>query len=812
MLDSENAHTLDCETTQHPLGDKRDMTLTLAYPLRRRARQAETISRPQARFVMAVIIINLLVFLGASVYLRHSLQALDARAANDAENLTKLTAKNIEGQIARVDLAMRMVIAEIEHKATANISEPASMTSFNTSSHEVFPPAMRISDAKGMLIFGPGVSAARDPSVAERDYFKQFKASPASSLQVGAPVLGIVTKKWIVPFSRPIRHPDGSFAGVVTVAVPVELLMPQSVLNIHRDSLFLLIDSQRRAISRITKGELQIKDLGRVLTGPYATRAVNANATFLEGAHLLSGVDGLERVVATQRLENAPWFINVGVPWEGYLSLWYQDVKSAALMVAFFLLVSNVLAWYLKRGMAQQSKDMSQIEFLAYHDVLTGLPNRKLLKDRFQQAVGHAEREHKRLALLFLDLDQFKEVNDTLGHATGDAMLKEIAQRIAVCVRGSDTVSRQGGDEFLVLLTDLTHAADATPVLLKILHSLSLPIMVGDQELLSSASLGVAVYPDDGQDFDTLLKKADVAMYKAKELGRNGHCFFDEAMNAMARERMALTNALSRAVSQHEFVLHYQPQIDLKTRQFIGVEALIRWNHPQFGMVPPGQFIPLAEQSGLIVPIGTWVLEEACRQAMAWQALGLPAFTVAVNLSAVQFKRGEIEETVASVLTHSGLPPHLLELELTESILMTDTSEVLEKVRRIKAMGVSLSIDDFGTGYSSLSYLRSFSVDKLKIDQSFTKGMITNPEDKAIITAIIQLAASLKFTTIAEGVESPAQMQALRAMGCEQAQGYYFGRPMPADALADFLLSGEVDLQSDDRVKTPAVDAIWKAV
>jgi diguanylate cyclase (GGDEF)-like protein len=741
----------------------------------------------QLRLVVAVIVFNLLVLVGASAYLRNSFQSLDARAENDSENLTKLIAKNIEGQIARVDLALRMVVAEIEKSGTKKITEPVSMTLFNTTSHEEFPPAMRIADAKGLLIFGPGVSKTPNPSIAERDYFKKVRDGQSTSLVVGSPVLGVVIKKWIVPFSLPIKHPDGTFAGLIAVSMPVELLISQSLLKVHKDSVFLLVDYERRAISRITKGEVQTNDLGKVLTGPYATRAVTANLPFLPGAHLISGVDGLERVVAAQRLENAPWFINVGVPWSGYLELWYQDVRSTALMVVFFLVVSNVLAWYLKRGMAQQVKDMSHIEFLAYHDILTELPNRKLLKDRFPQAVKLARREGKKVALLYLDLDQFKSVNDSLGHVIGDAMLKEIAFRLMACVRGSDTVSRQGGDEFLILLCDLDSVEGATPVVLKILQSLRLPILVNDHELLTSASLGIAVYPDDGLDFDTLLKKADVAMYKAKEQGRNGHCFFDEAMNATTRERMELTNALTRGIARNEFVLHYQPQIDLRTNEVIGVEALIRWKHPQFGMVPPGKFIPLAESSGLIVPIGTWVLEEACRQAVEWQASGLPAFTVAVNLSAAQFKRGEVEGTVARVLEQSGLTPHLLELELTESILMTDTAEVLEIVSRLKKMGLGLSIDDFGTGYSSLSYLRSFSVNKLKIDQSFIGGLVTNPEDKAIITAIIQLAKSLKFKTIAEGVETKLQMQQLCDMGCDEAQGYYYARPMPADALVDFL-------------------------
>ena len=428
-----------------------------------------------------------------------------------------------------------------------------------------------------------------------------------------------------------------------------------------------------------------------------------------------------------------------------------------------------------------------QIEFLAYRDVLTGLPNRLLLRDRFEQATAYAERSGTKVALMFLDLDNFKTVNDSLGHAVGDGMLKEIAERLSHCVRDTDTISRQGGDEFLLVLPDLRGNDAITPVLTKIRDRLHQPLMVDGHELTTSASIGIALYPDDGHDFDALLQKADTAMYQAKSAGRNHYRFFDAQMNVEAIEHLNLKNGLRHALDRQEFLLHYQPQTDLRSGRVIGVEALLRWQHPEQGMISPARFIPVAEDSGLIVPIGEWVLQEACRQAMVWRQAGLPELTMAVNLSAVQFRRGDVEHSVMQALRASGLDPRWLELELTESILIKNPEQVFGTVKRLKQQGIKLSIDDFGTGYSSLSYLKRFDVDKLKIDQSFVRDLATDPDDAAIIRAIIQMAHSLDLRTIAEGVEDADTLASLRRFDCDEAQGYFFGRPMPANDLTNLL-------------------------
>jgi diguanylate cyclase (GGDEF)-like protein/PAS domain S-box-containing protein len=446
---------------------------------------------------------------------------------------------------------------------------------------------------------------------------------------------------------------------------------------------------------------------------------------------------------------------------------------------------------YIFSDMTERKAAQRRIEFLAHHDPLTGLPNRLLLRDRVEQARTLAGRLHSRVALLFLDLDHFKTINDSLGHPVGDDLLKAVVERLKHCVRESDTISRQGGDEFIILLNDVRDSEAVARVADKIQQRMAEPFVLGNHSLSSTFSIGIALYPDDGEDFDSLLQKADTAMYHAKESGRNNHRFFTAQMNLQVVEHMTLQTQLRLAIENQEFVLHYQPQMDLSDGRIYGVEALIRWNSPENGLIEPGKFIEVAEDSGLIVPIGAWVLNEACRQARAWQDAGLPPFVVAVNLSAVQFKRLDLVATVINALVISDLDAQWLELELTESILIQDAEATLDAVRRLKALGVRLSVDDFGTGYSSLTYLKRFAVDKLKIDQSFIRDLATDPDDAAIVRAIIQMARSLKLKTIAEGVESEELIGLLQAFQCDEIQGYWFARPMPADQLAAFVRQHE---------------------
>lgn len=433
----------------------------------------------------------------------------------------------------------------------------------------------------------------------------------------------------------------------------------------------------------------------------------------------------------------------------------------------------------------KQAEDRAK--FLAYHDALTGLPNPLLLRDRLEQAKAFSERNGRKIALIVIDLDRFKTLNDFLGHQTGNRMLVDVATRMAQGLRPTDTLSRQGGDEFILLLTDLVETEAVTAFLGSFMNRVREPFRVDDSEFTVTCSSGIAIYPDDGADFDTLLKKSDMAMYRAKEAGRNTYRFFNEEMNSEAAEQITMHAGLWRALENQQFVLHYQPQFEIETGRLVGAEALLRWQHPEMGLVSPLRFIPVAEETGLIVPIGDWVLRKASRDLAHWLDVGMQVPAVSVNLSVVQFKRGEIEHSVGQALKESGIDPGMLELELTESILIRDTDNVLATVKNLKRMGVRLSIDDFGTGYSSLSYLKRFEVDKLKIDRSFVRDLVTDSEDAAIVLAIIQMARSLGLKTIAEGVETEAVLEMLRAYGCDEAQGYYCGRPMPADEFCRFL-------------------------
>jgi len=429
----------------------------------------------------------------------------------------------------------------------------------------------------------------------------------------------------------------------------------------------------------------------------------------------------------------------------------------------------------------------AQIEFLANHDPLTRLPNRLLVRDRFQQAVAGADRGGTKLALAFLDIDNFKLINDSLGHGVGDELLQAVAARLGECVRDTDTLSRQGGDEFLLLLPEVRDAESVACATTKLLLNLAEPFPISSHSLNVTVSVGIALYPDDGTSFDALLQKADTAMYRAKGEGRNACRFYDWQMNQEADEHHRIRNSLRLAEARGELELFYQPLVNLASGAVAGAEALIRWRHPELGLLLPGKFIAIAEDSGLIVPIGEWVLREACRQAAAFQQAGQPEFVMAVNLSAVQFKRGDLLRTVIVALSEADLDPALLELELTESVLIGDTDAVLQTVRSLKALGVKLSIDDFGTGYSSLSYLKRFAVDKLKIDQSFIRDLAADSSDAAIVRAIIQMARSLGLKTIAEGVEEERPLDYLRVYHCDEAQGYYFAHPMPADEFARYL-------------------------
>jgi diguanylate cyclase (GGDEF)-like protein/PAS domain S-box-containing protein len=431
-----------------------------------------------------------------------------------------------------------------------------------------------------------------------------------------------------------------------------------------------------------------------------------------------------------------------------------------------------------------------RIRYLTQYDALTGLANREAITDRLDQAIIHAQRHEREVAAIQIDLDEFKLVNDSLGHVIGDTLLKEIARRLTDFIRAGDTSARVGGDKFMVLLADMASDRDAATLSRELLQVIAAPILLEDQKIVVTASLGIALYPKDGATSASLMRHADIAMYRAKELGRHGFQFFAPELNARMQERLDLESALRCAIENQEFVLYFQPQVEIHRCQIVGAEALIRWNHPTKGVVSPSEFIALAEETGLIVPIGAWVIQTACHQLQKWHAQRLDDLCIAVNLSARQFVQEGLVTLVRDALKSNGVSPQYLELEITESAVMQDPQRAMDILRELKQIGVRIALDDFGTGYSSLNYLKRFPIDVVKIDQSFVRDISSDAQDMAITRAVIAMAHSLKHQLIAEGVETPAQFKVLRRHRCDQIQGYLFSRPLPPDEFFRLLETG----------------------
>ena len=458
------------------------------------------------------------------------------------------------------------------------------------------------------------------------------------------------------------------------------------------------------------------------------------------------------------------------------------------------------------RDITERKTAEQKLAYLANYDSLTGLPNRSLFRDRLSQAMHRADRKMHAFALMFLDLDRFKNINDSLGHDVGDALLKHVAYLLRDCLRKSDTicrlgidsgpeegeevvvVSRLGGDEFTLILDGISNATDAAIAAQKVLDAFATyPFRAGDKEIYASTSIGITLYPLDNTNLDGLIKQADTAMYRSKELGRNNYQFYTEELNTKASQRLSLEVDLKRALENQEFLLHYQPKLDIVSGNVTGAEALLRWQHPDSGLTPPDKFIPILEETGLILPVGEWVLRTACEQIKTWHALGLDTLSVAVNLSARQFRQKDLAAMIIRILDDSGLPASALELEVTESLMMENTDSSIATLAQLKDRGIAIAMDDFGTGYSSLGYLKRFPIDTLKIDRSFVRDVTTDPDDAAIASAVIALAHSLRLTVVAEGVETEEQLQFMRERNCDQMQGYLLSRPLPADAFEQWI-------------------------
>jgi diguanylate cyclase len=531
------------------------------------------------------------------------------------------------------------------------------------------------------------------------------------------------------------------------------------------------------------------------------------------GAALVMGfaISGMHYTgMAASRFSPDSWCIGGAAANNNWLAITIAVLAMAILTITTILLVyDSHLESKTRRHNEQLEQANAQLQHVATHDALTGLPNRLLLADRLDQAIARAERHGQRFALIVVDLDRFKSINDSLGHMAGDELLKDVAQRLAKVLRKADTLARLGGDEFVLLLNEIDSPRDAETVAIKVLADFARPALISGLELHISASLGISVSPDDGTDSEILLQHADAAMYHAKKSGRNAYHFFLPEMNAFARERLELENGLRRALDQRQFVLHYQPKVDVRTGRIDSAEALVRWRHPKRGLIAPAQFIPLAEETGLILPLGEWVIREACRQAFAWQAAGLRPLRVAVNLSAQQFRQKNLVDIVRSALTAARLEPQYLELELTESAVMDDAEESISILRELSELGVRISVDDFGTGYSSLSYLRRLPLDKLKIDRAFIREVVTSRDDAEIVRAIVSLAHALRLQVIAEGVETPDQLEFLNSLGCDQYQGFHFSAPVPSNAFVAMMREHQAEAYVPPRTAAASHEDTW---
>jgi len=632
----------------------------------------------------------------------------------------------------------------------------------------------------------------RPPSIdlSGRPHFRIHLDGKFRGLYVGPPGITQLTGQPFFPISRRVEAEDGSFLGVLVI-----LLSPGELTTLHK-----LIDLGPHGVMTLSGFDHLVRARYSA-DSPDGTAGVGDSVAGgplpenTEGRYMRASViDGIPRVFAYGRVGSYPLIVAVGLELDRALAAW----RSFAAMIVAMTLGATLLligfAGYLIRRIFRDASmaraTTLAIAHTAEHDFLTGLPNRMLLNDRIGQAIAVAQRHRNKVAVMFMDLDNFKHINDSLGHQAGDQLLQSVARRLVACVRGEDTVSRQGGDEFVALLSEVHQPEDAAVIARKMLQTVARTHAINQHELRVTASIGVSIYPDDGTDAETIVKNADTAMYQAKENGRHCYRFFKPAMNVRAVERQSIEEDLRLALERRELVVHYQPKIDLKTGAIAGAEALLGWMHPTRGLLSRAEFISVAEDCGLIVPIGAWVLRKACGQARIWADAGLPATMIAVKISAVEFRDESFLEGVFAILGETGLDPRFLELEMTESALMARAESTASILQSLRIRGVRVTVDDFGTGYSSLGYLRKFPVDALKIDPSFVRQIGITDEATPIVSAVISMARSLKLRVVAEGVETGEELAFLRAHQCDEAQGCYLSPPVPPERFARLLRTG----------------------
>lgn len=723
--------------------------------------------------------------------------AAEHAAAVSSDELTETYEAQVVRALREIDLTLKFV------KYAYELRDGQAVLQELTDKSLLLPPllfAVSIADSTGHVLASTKPSATAN--VVDQEYFQTARQIDAFS--IGRSLRGPSAGDGKLHFSRRLDAMDGSFAGVVTVSVDAAYFVSgyaASQLGEHgvlgilgTDGVFLA----RRTGEAISAGD----------TFDYATVVPASTQERSEGVLSTNIWDSVRRYTSARQLREYPLAVVVGLSAEeqfaavrqaaqGYL--WRAAACSLMLVLIAAMLtrMSLQLAATRSRAVEAQLAHASRVEYLAYHDGLTALPNRSLFGKLLGQGINQAHRYNRRLAVMFLDLDRFKQINDTLGHEAGDQLLQEVAIRLKTCLRESDTVARLGGDEFVVLLPEFADEAYVGTVAQKILSTVARPFVLLGQEFRVTASIGISTYPQDGLDEQTLTKNADFAMYQAKEQGKNNFQFYSETLNATSLERLTLESSLRHALECSEFELHYQAKRDIRSGRITGMEALLRWRHPDLGTIAPMQFIPIADETGLIVPIGKWVLRTACLQAMAWQTQGLPPLSIAINLTARQFFDEGLLPDLMTILATTGMPARLLELEITESLLMRDVERSLRILAALKDMGIRIAIDDFGVGYSSLATLQKFPLDTIKIDRSFIRDVASVDEDKALTEAIIAMGRTLSLTVVAQGVETKAQADFLRVHACDEFQGFYLDLPMPAEETTT-LLRTQRDVASDD--------------
>jgi diguanylate cyclase (GGDEF)-like protein len=651
-----------------------------------------------------------------------------------------------------------------------------------------------IADSRGNLVASTRASVTT--SIADQEIFRN--PPQADELSVGRPRQTPGSAEWHLQFSRRLDAADGSFAGIVSVSVEAAYFVSgYETVKLGDKGLLAILGTDgvfraRRSGETVSAGDT-IGDEAALLAADGAESG---------GKVLTNAWDGVQRYISARRLYEYPLTVIVGLSVDEQLAvarslgskrLWWASTGSLLLILVLALLgrTSRQLALSRQLAAEEQVVHAERIEYLAYHDGLTTLPNRSLFSKLLGQSIQQAHRYHRQLAVLFLDLDRFKHINDTLGHDAGDELLREVARRLKACLRESDTVARLGGDEFVALLPELAEEKYAGTVAQKVLTAVALPFDLHGQEFRVTASVGISIFPQDGLDEQTLSKNADMAMYQAKLGGKNKFRFYSAALNANSLERLALESALRHALERGEFQLQYQAKRDTRSGRITGLEALLRWQHADLGTVAPMQFIPLAEETGLIVPIGRWVLRTACLQNVAWQKQGLPRLSVAINLTARQFYDENLLQDLKSILGESAMDAQLLELEITERLLMRDTGKTLRLLSGLKDLGVRIAIDDFGIGYASLLTLKQFPLDTIKIDRSFILNVASVAEDKTLTAAIIAMGKSLSLNVVAQGVETKEQADFLSDSACDELQGFYLNKPVPADQITQLLMKQE---------------------